>query len=166
MSVIEIMSKLNAKTQNYRPSMGGKADIDWEDVCGALARLPPVAQDLAFLLHNPRAGREKPRMVALLAQQTRREVEKSGLKCRKIDLQALCEGIASIALYQVLYPNVCLTRADRMKAGGITMCESGYRARWELFETRLTDYLLAVQAEIESSMIDYLRKTKRELIVA
>jgi isocitrate/isopropylmalate dehydrogenase len=54
MSALEIMNKLNPKTQTYEIVSGSKPDIDWQDVCGALATLPDLAFNLAYLLHNQR----------------------------------------------------------------------------------------------------------------
>lgn len=164
MSVLEVMTKLDPKTQQYTLGTGGKPDIDWIDVCGAIASLPRILQDYAFLLHNHRAGGKKLAFVKSVAGIVLDEVLKSGIKCRKQDLVKLCEAIASSAVVQALNPNRSMTRAERMAAGGITLSEVSYRMRWEQFEIDLIDRLNDWQAQIEWAIADYMRETKRECL--
>ncbi len=165
MSVFECMSKLNPKTMTFRPGTGIKPDIDWEDVCGAIAQLSPLGQSLAYCLYNPRAGREKLQIVSLCAAIVRQDVGEAGKKCKKQGLDALCHAIASSAVYQVLYPQVCKTRKERMAAGGIVMDERSYFRRWEQFEVSLIDELNQIIAEMEWKFIQYLNDTKKALLV-
>ena len=162
MSAIEMMSLLNAKTQSFRPvGGGGVPDVTWHDVCGAISSLPPLLQEYAYLLHNPRLGRQKLAFVTLLAGIVAREVASAGLKCRGQSLADLCAAIAATALVQALNPNLKLTRAERMQAGGITLSEEAYRKRWEGFELSVIQRLVSWQAEIEYRMGDYMREVRK-----
>ena len=165
MSVLEVMTKLDPKTQQYTLGTGGKPDIDWQDVCGAIASLPRILQDYAFLLHNHRAGGKKLVFVKSVAGIVLDGVLKSGIKCRKQDLIKLCEAIANCAVVQALNPNLKMNRGERMAAGGIVMSEVSYRTRWEQFEFDLIDRLNDWQAQIEWAISDYLRETRRECLV-
>jgi hypothetical protein len=166
MSILEVMTKLDPKGQQFSIGTGGKPDIDWQDVCGAIASLPSILQDYAFLLHNPRAGGKKLAFVKSVAIIVIAEVEKSGIKCRKQNLDALCEAIASTAVVQALNPNLKMTRLERMAAGGVVMDDECYRVRWERFELDLLDRLESWQSEVEWTVSDYMRETKRVSISA
>lgn len=161
MSALEVMTKLDPKTQQYALGTGGKPDIDWMDVCGAIASLPRILQDYAFLLHNHRAGGKKLTFVKSVSAIVIDAVSKTGIKCRKRDLEKLCEAIANTAVVQALNPNLKMTRIERMAAGGVAMDEENYRVRWERFETDLLDQLNDWQAQIEWAISDYMRETKQ-----
>jgi len=161
MSVLEIMSMLDPKHGHPRVGCGGIPEIDWRDVCGALATLPKPQQDFAYLIHNPRSGQPKLALTAALGQLVYDEVKARGIQCRKQRLDQLCACIAASALYQVLHPHVCTTRAQRMAAGGITMGEEAYKQRWERFEQGIKALLLYWHDAIEQAFIQYMRATKR-----
>jgi hypothetical protein len=164
MSAIEWMTKLDAKTQQYTLGTGGQPEIDWMDVCGAIAALPSILQDYAFLLHSPsRSGLKTMHLVAILGAALASEIKATGIICRKQRLDDLCSGIASSAVYQSLYPNVCQTRTERMAAGGVVMDEGHYQKRWECYEYKILNHLEQWRYEIEWAISDYMHATKREV---
>jgi hypothetical protein len=169
MSVLQVMTKLDPKRPSMQIGTGGKADIDWEDVAGAISRLPSIQQDWALLQHNPNDARITLSIVELFYPLLFNRIMESGINPKKSKvkdgLTELCKRITLSALIQAANPAKTYTRAQRMELGGINMSERAYFDRWVKYEELLKWFFDDMTAQVESSMAKYIRQTKADNII-
>lgn len=95
----ELITRLNAKHQQYRLGRGGTTELTWDAIDGAAARLPQQHWWYLNLCRENARPYELNGLQHWLSCLVIEKIQGDGVRPRKIDIEELGRGLATIALH-------------------------------------------------------------------